>query len=360
MKIVIDAMGGDYAPEEVVMGAAEAASSVAATLVLVGDEQRIRAALAERDLQLAQRKRRLRDRRRRKKKGEEHKPVLSADLVEIVHTDDFIGMDESPGPGLRKRDNASMVVAARMVRDGEAQAMVCAGNTGALLQVALFEIGRVQGIRRPALAAVLPTDGRPSLALDMGANADCKPEYLLQFAEMGSIYAARVMGIDNPRVGLLNIGTEPTKGSAAVVAAHQLLAESKLNFVGNIEPMGFFAGETDVAVCDGFVGNMVLKTSEAVSEWLMGRVRNAARRTPAAKIGGHLLRPSLRLLKQDISHSDHGGAVLLGLRGVVVKCHGRADAQAITNGIRVAARAIEKQVVELIAKSPNDKSEVQV
>ncbi|MEW6280635.1 MAG: phosphate acyltransferase PlsX, partial [Candidatus Eremiobacterota bacterium] len=283
-------------------------------------------------------------------------PVLTrarpARPIEVVHTTEFIGMDEAAGPALRHRKDASMVMAAHMVKEGQAQGMVCAGNTGALHQVALLEVGRLPGIKRPALAAVFPTSGQPSLCLDMGANADCKKEYLLQFAMMGSVYAQKVMGRHNPRVGLLNIGKEEGKGSTLVADAYELLSHApRLNFVGNVEPMGFFAGDVDVGVCDGFVGNMMLKTAEAVAEWLMGRVREAARSSAVATLGGALLKPALKNLRRDVSHSEHGGAVLLGLRGVVVKCHGRATRETIENGIRVAERAVDNQVVERIASN---------
>lgn len=323
MKIVVDAMGGDNAPEAIVLGAAAVSRELKEVqLCLVGDERKIQ-------------------------------PILKAaklkDVIEIVHAEDVIGMDEHPGPALRSRRQASMVVAAQMVRRGDAQAMVCAGNTGALHQVSLLEIGRIRGVKRPALAAVFPTNISPSLALDMGANADSKPEYLVQFALMGSVYANRVMGKERPKVGLLNIGKEIGKGSATVVAAYEALSKADhINFMGNIEPMAFFDGAVDVAVCDGFVGNMMLKTSEAVAEWLMQRIRQAARKTPAAKLGGHLLKPSLKGLMRDISHSEHGGAVLLGLKGLVIKCHGRATADTIANGIKVAARGLRNQVVHKI------------
>ena len=323
MRIVVDAMGGDNAPDEIVLGAVNASRSTKdVQICLVGDEKRIR-------------------------------PLLPARCTVLVcHTDDYFRMDEHPGPALRNRKQASMMVAAKMLKEGEAQAFVSAGNTGALHQVALLEIGRIKGIRRPALAAIFPTRPRESLALDVGANADSKPEYLAQFATMGSIYAQKVMGKNNPRVGLLNIGNEQGKGNALVLAAYELLKkQSDIHFVGNVEPTGFFNGEVDVAVCDGFVGNMMLKTAEAVAEWLMHRVREAALRTPAAKLGGHLLKPSLKTLKQEINHSEHGGAVLLGLRGVVIKCHGRATADTIENGIKVAARALRNQVVQLIEES---------
>lgn len=247
-----------------------------------------------------------------------------------------------------------MVVAARLINEGKAQAMVSAGNTGALHQIALLEIGRLKGVRRPALTAVLPTEKQPALALDLGANADCKPEYLVQFAHMGVAYASRVLGVKNPRIGLLNIGTEVGKGNSLVVQSHELLAAVKeLNFVGNIEPTGFFQGQADVVVCDGFVGNMMLKTAEAMSEFIMKRMRQAATSNARAKMGGALLRPSLRSLKQDISHTDHGGAMLLGLKGMVIKCHGRADSETLANGVRVAEEALERGVLGYIAESLN-------
>ncbi len=332
VKIVLDAMGGDNAPEEIVLGAVRAARWARAELCLVGDKPRLEAVLGRAE---------------------------TRQKFEIVHTDEFIGMDEPAGPALRHRRKASMVVAANLVKEGKAQAMVSAGNTAALQQVALLEVGRLPGIKRPALTAVFPTRPQPSLCLDMGANADCKPEYLLQFALMGSIYAQKVFGRARPRVGLLNIGQEEGKGNALVTAAYELLsAQPQLNFVGNVEPMGFFAGDVDVGVCDGFVGNMMLKTSEAVAEWLMARVRQAARSTAVSKIGGLLLKPALRQLRKDVSHSEHGGAVLLGLKGVVVKCHGRATRDTIENGIKVAEKAVAGQVVERIAASLAEESKV--
>ena len=324
MTIVVDAMGGDHAPREIVKGALKAGKSMKTQVVLVGDQKKIEAHLPGRFL--------------RKK-------------IEIVHCDDHIAMDESPGPGLRKRDRASMVVAARMVKAGEAQALVSAGNTGALHQISLLEVGRLKGIRRPALASLLPTEDQPAFALDLGANADCKPEFLLQFAMMGNTYSHFVMGVSRPRVGLLNIGTEVGKGNALVGQAYELLQDSALNFVGNVEPMDVFGGKVDVVVCDGFVGNMMLKSAEAVSEFILKRVRQAATSNTRAKIGGHLLRPSLRSLKQDISHSDRGGAILLGLKAIVIKCHGRADADTMTNGIKAAEEALKKSVVAHIAES---------
>lgn len=323
--IAVDAMGGDNAPSEIVKGAVKAAKDLRATVLLVGDQKTISKLLP---------------------------PRFAPKNLEIVHCSDVIRMDEHPGPSLRRRDQASMVVAARLVNEGRAHALVSAGNTGALHQISLLEIGRLKGVKRPALTALLPTEKQPALALDLGANADCKPEYLLQFALMGTTYSRRVLGLERPRVGLLNIGTEDGKGNTLVLQAHELLSAAKeLHFIGNVEPTGFFQGQADVVVCDGFVGNMMLKTAEAVSEFIMKRMREAATSNARAKVGGALLRPSLRSLKQDFSHNDHGGAMLLGLKGIVIKCHGRADAEALANGIKVAEQALDRGVCARIAES---------
>lgn len=324
MRIVVDAMGGDHAPDEIVRGVAAASGTCRADLVLVGDEARLRPLLRA------------------------HPPARE---IQVVHTDEAIAMDDPAGPSLRQRRRASMVLAARMVREGAAQAFVCAGNTAALHQVALTEVGRLPGIRRPALAVVFPTRPTPSLALDMGANADCRPEWLVQFARMGSIYARLVLGRPEPRVGLLSLGSEEGKGNNLVAAATPLLKEAGLNFVGNVEPTGFFRSQVDVAVCDGFTGNMMLKTSEAVAEWVMGLVRQAAGSTPRARLGGLLLRPALAGLREAHDHSEHGGAMFLGLRGPVIKCHGRATARTLENGIRVAEEALSRQLVQRIQES---------
>lgn len=325
MTIAVDAMGGDDAPAEIVKGAFKASKGSKAKILLVGDEKAIKKHLP---------------------------PLYKRRGIDIVHCDDYIRMDESPGTGLRRRDDASLVVAARLVKEGKAQALVSAGNTGALHQIALLEIGRLKGIRRPALAALLPSEGEPVLALDLGANADCKPEYLVQFAWMGSTYSHRVMGVKNPRVGLLNIGTEVGKGNTLVNQTHELLEESEgLNFVGNVEPHSIFQGAVDVVVCDGFVGNMMLKSAEAISEFILKRMKQAATTNARAKLGGLMLRPSLRSLKQDISHSDHGGAILLGLKGIVIKCHGRADRATVCNGIKAAEQALESDVLGRIGEN---------
>lgn len=323
MTIALDAMGGDDAPAEIVKGAVAATKNSDTKILLVGDEREIQ---------------------------KHFPPLYKARAIEIVHCEDYIRMDESPGTSLRRRDQASLVVAARLVKEGRAQALVSAGNTGALHQISLLEIGRMKGVRRPALAALLPSEGEPVVALDLGANADCKPEYLLQFAHMGNAYSRWVMGIDRPRIGLLNIGTEAGKGNSLVNLAHELLEGAGFNFIGNVEPGNIFRGQVDVVVCDGFVGNMMLKSAEAISEFILKRMKQAATSNARAKLGGLMLRPSLKSLKQDISHSDHGGAILLGLKGIVIKCHGRADRETVSNGVKAAEQALERDVLGRIGE----------
>ncbi len=325
MRIVIDAMGGDNAPVEIALGAAEASLTSEGELILVGQKERLESILGG--------YRRLRNHR-----------------LTLVDASDVITMDEKPGSHLRRRDNASMVVAARMLKNGEADAFVCAGNTGALHQVCLLEIGRIEGLKRPALAVLLPGDGEGALALDLGANVDCKPEYLEQWSLMGSLYAKEVLHRKNPRVGLANIGTEVGKGNMLIKQAYERIVDLPINFVGSVEPLGVFRGEVDVVICDGFVGNMFLKTAEAVGEWVLGRVKMAASSSPAGKIGGFMLRSSFRKMRQDMTHSDHGGAIMLGLKGIVVKCHGRADAKAVLRGIDVAEQAVRLQIASKVER----------
>lgn len=325
MKIVVDAMGGDHAPDINVEGAVVAGKRLPqAQISLVGQPEAIRESL-------------------KRKRLEQN--------FEIVPAQDFIRMDESPGSALRKRDQCSLKIAAEMVKEGRADAMVSAGNTGALLQFALLGVGRIRGVRRPALTAVLPTKA-PTIALDMGANAECKPEYLPQFAMMGSLYAQYLYGRQKPRVGLLNIGTEKGKGNNLVQESFELLQETKgITFVGNVEPTGIFEGSCDVIVCDGFTGNMMLKTAEAVSSWIMSRIKEAATQTPVAMLGGTLLKSSLKGLRQDVRYQEQGGALLLGLQGAVVKCHGGSDSLSITNGIEGAYKTVEARLVERISQA---------
>jgi len=324
VNIAIDAMGGDHAPEQIVVGALEAARDDNYRIILVGDEARIRPLM-------------------------EGHPAAAA--VEIVHTPEYITMDESPSLALKKKKQASLVVAARLIREGRAQGMVSAGNTGAVTHGAIVNIGRISGIKRPALATFWPGRSAINLMLDSGANADCRPEFLQQFALMGSIYACSVAGIEKPRVALLNIGEEVGKGNTLVMAAYKLLEESPINFIGNLEMGGFLNGKAEVAVCDGFVGNMVLKSGEAAAELLFGYMKEEIGKSPLAALGAMLSRKALRRVKSRLDHSVVGGALLLGLEGICVKSHGRADSTTIVNAIKMAGQAISQNMIGRIAES---------
>lgn len=329
ITIAVDAMGGDYAPDEIIKGAIAAAQKNIANIMLVGDKKRINLYL-------------------------EKENKTTRDLVEVVHTDEFIDMYEAPTQAIKKKKKASLVIAADLVVEGQAQGMVSAGNTGAVMEVALFNLGRIQGIKRPALVTFLPSLGKISMMLDSGANADCKPEYLLQFAQMGQIYAQEVIGIDNPRIGLLNIGSEPIKGNSLVLAAYELLSNSNLNFIGNIEIRDFLWGKAEVAVCDGFVGNMVLKSAEAAAELLENLLRAEVNHSLKNKLGALILKPAFRNLRKKLDHSEHGGALFLGLKHICIKSHGRAKSKTIFNAVRMAVKSIENKVIEAIQDSVCD------
>ena len=321
MIIAVDAMGGDNAPQAIVDGIVLAAQENYADFILVGDENKIRACL---------------------------KNSLPP-RVQIFHTDQYVEMHESPTLALKKKPNASVFVGARMVKEGKAQALISAGNTGALLESALLFMGRIKGIKRPAIATFIPTKTRPAILLDSGANVDCKPEFLLQFAQMASIYAQKVMGRPNPRVGLLNIGEEENKGDSLCQEAFKLLKNSGLNFIGNTEIKDFLSGKVDIAVCDGFVGNFVLKTAEATSDFILSAIKSAVGNNPSAIMGGLMLKPALGKVKKKLDQSEHGGAPFFGVRGVCIKSHGRADAKAIYNAARSAELAVEQNLVETIS-----------
>ncbi|MCL5036980.1 MAG: phosphate acyltransferase PlsX [Chloroflexi bacterium] len=321
--IAVDAMGGDHAPDEIVRGALKAAVDNIASILLVGDEEKI-------------------------------KPLCRGgypENMEILHTDEYVTMDENPSQALKKKKRASMLLAADAVREGKASGMVCAGNTGALLESALLHIGRIKGVRRPALGTLWPTRNQPTLMLDAGANAECKPEYLVQFAHMGAIYAEKVMERPNPRVALINIGHEEGKGNALTNEAYMMLKDAGLNFTGNIEPRDFLGGAADVAVCDGFTGNMVLKTAEATASYFFKLVKEVLMSSLFNKAAGVILKPSFTKLKGRLDHSEYGGATFLGINGVCIKSHGSAEARTIYNAVKLARQCARNDVVGIISHS---------
>jgi glycerol-3-phosphate acyltransferase PlsX len=324
MKIVLDAMGSDANPVPDVEGAVWAARELGVTVILVGDENKIKAELAK------------------------HK-TDGLDLP-IVHAPTAIGMTEHVEAVKEKKD-ASMNIGMKLVKEKQADAFVTAGNTGAAMAAAIvgpFALGRIKGIKRPALTTTLPTATGSTLVLDIGANADVKPEYLYQFAIMGSIYSEKCMGVTKPRVGLLSNGEEEGKGPMVVRDAYAMLKTSPINFVGNAEGRDIPKGTMDVIVCDGYVGNVVIKLSESLAKTLVGFIKDEIKKRPIAVAGAALAKPAFDALKLRLDPAEYGGGVLLGVDGVVIIGHGSSNAKAIKNAIRVAKQAVEGNVVERI------------
>jgi glycerol-3-phosphate acyltransferase PlsX len=322
MRIVLDAVGGDHAPEVVVEGGVMAAREYGIEVVLVGPQEVVEAELAKHD---------------------------TAGLsLPVVHASEVIEMTDEPSVAARKKRDSSMVVGMNLLENGEADAFTTAGNSGGALAAALFRLGRIKGIKRPALSTVFPTRKGLCFISDIGANTDCRPVYLLQFGIMGSAYAERVLGIPNPRVGIVSNGEEEGKGSILVKEAFKLLRESDLNFIGNVEGKDIPAGLADVVVTDGFSGNIVIKLSEGVATLLMGVMEEEIKKRPVAMLGALLARSALREVKSRLDYSEYAGAPLLGVDGVVIVGHGRSNAKAIKNMVRVGKEAVEKGMLEAI------------
>jgi phosphate acyltransferase len=328
LPIALDAMGGDNAPREIVRGALLGAARLGVRVALVGRRSDVERALAE---------------------ASDLADPGARERVSVVDAAEVIAMDEHPASAVRAKKGASVVVACAMVADGRARAAVSAGNSGAVLAAALFHIKRLRGVARPAIGTSLPrADGGSTFVLDVGANADCRPEWLAQFGVMGSVYASSMMGVVSPRVGLLSNGEEPGKGSALVQAASPLLAAAGVRFVGNVEGKDLFGDVCDVAVTDGFTGNIALKTAEGVGEFLLSAISAEARKSLQGMIGGALLKPKLRPIRDRVDYRATGGALLLGVDGEVVIAHGRSDAEAIVSALRVAATAADRSVHTVI------------
>jgi len=314
IRIALDAMGGDFAPYEIVKGAQQAvAENPELEVILVGQTEKIRSS-----------------------------------RFSIIDARETIGMDEPPVAAVREKKNASLNVALEQVKKGAADAVVSAGNTGAFMAAALFKLGRIPGVERPAIATVFPTRTGRVLCLDMGANSDNRPQHLKQFAEMGSLYAEHVMHIKAPRVGLLNIGEEPEKGNELTLATYPLLKQSPINFIGMIEAKEIISGKVDVVVCDGFTGNLILKFGESVSSFIIDLLKAELLKNPITWLASILLLPSILGIKKKVDSDEFGGAPILGVNGVCIKAHGRAKAKAIKNAIRVAAEAVREKMVECI------------
>lgn len=324
MKIALDAMGGDRAPEVIVEGALAARDELTggASVVLVGKREAILSELA--------------------RLGAETTAFEIADAKEVV------AMDEQPSATLRKKRESSIAVGLRLVKEGRAQGFVSAGNTGAVAANALIILGRIKGVERPAIATFVPTRAGGSVLLDVGASIDPKPSHMVQHAVMGVCYAACVLGRRDPRVGLLNIGEEGSKGTEVIQEAHKLLKTSGLNFIGNVEGRDIFAGSVDVTVCDGFVGNVVLKFTESVVDMVYVVMKQALAADLRAKLGALLLKPAFRRLKNTFDYAEYGGAPLLGVEGVCTICHGSSNPRAIKNAVLATQRYISYDITSAI------------
>ena len=324
-RIAIDAMGTDAAPGPEVEGAILAAQQKLADVILVGPED-----LLKREL-------------------EKHRADRLG--IQVVHASEVITMEDAAAKSFRRKRDSSIRVAARLVREGEADGLVSAGNTGAVMTTVKVVLGTLEGVDRPALAAVFPTSvGKAAVLLDVGANVDCKPQHLVQFAVMGQIYYHVIFGVEHPRVGLLSIGAEEHKGNDLTRETLHLLRQVPLNFVGNVEGRDLYNGRVEVIVCDGFIGNVALKISEGLVETVSSMLKEELSSTTATKLGYLLSRRAYKVFKKRLDYSEYGGVPLLGVRGVCIICHGGSNVNAIKNAIRVAAEFAEGQVNESIER----------
>jgi glycerol-3-phosphate acyltransferase PlsX len=320
--IALDAMGGDNAPAEIVEGAVRAARDLGLRVALVGRPDDIAACLAR------------------------HGP--RPDTITVVPASEVITMDEHPAQAARHKKDSSIVVGLRMVKQGAAEAFVSAGNTGAVMAAAIMYLGRIKGIERPTLVALMPLSGKLTVLLDVGANADCKPVYLLQFAEMAAAYMQRVWKVERPKVALLNIGEEESKGSTLAQETYQLLAQSGLNFIGNVEGRHVPTDIADVIVTDGFTGNVVVKTMEGMADFIMNQLRTAIKSRPWYAAAGLALMPAFGRMRKKLDYREYGAGPLLGVNGLVFVGHGRSDARAIFSALRVAREAVQSGMLDAL------------
>lgn len=325
MKIVVDAMGGDYAPEVVIEGAIAAAKEYNIEIVLVGDETRVKTLLKKNQYNDA--------------------------LISVYPASEVIEMHDAAATSIRKKRNSSIVVGLNLVKEEKADAFFSAGNTGAVVCGATLGLGLLPGIERPGIAIVIPTLKGTSLIIDVGANIDPKPTQLLQYGIMADAYLKHILNKPNPSVGLLNVGEEETKGTDFVKETHELLSQSKLNFMGNVEGKDLFSGKCDVIICDGFVGNVALKVTESAAEAMQEFLKKHLKRNFLGLLGVLLLKTSFSRFKKEIDYSEYGGAPLLGVNGVVIIGHGRSNVKAIKNAIRTAKEEVERKFTEKVMEA---------
>lgn len=332
MKIAVDGMGGDKAPQVVVEGVIEAINQYGVDVIITGPE----------DLIL----------------NEVNKYTYDKSKLQILHCSEIIDCNEEPVKAIRRKKDSSLYKALELVKNGEADAIISAGSTGALMAGATLIIGRIKGIDRPALAPVMPGKNGHFMLIDCGANAECKPHYLVQFAKMGTIYMENIMNMPNPSVGLINIGTEEEKGNDLTKAAYKLLKDAPINFVGNIEPREIPTGNTKVLVCDGFVGNTVLKMYEGVASNLLLTLKEEILSSTRGKIGGLMLKPVFKNLKKKFDYKEVGGAAFLGVNGICIKAHGSSDSRAIKNAINQAKIFHDNNVIDKIKNNIEKNEEI--
>jgi len=325
VRIALDAMGGDYGPEELITGAILAVKQAGIEIALVGDTEFLRTHIDN---------------------LKEDSRVISS--LSLVHASEVVGMDEYPVDAIRRKKNSSIMVAFELQKQGEVEGVVSAGNSGATLAAALRKLGRVKHVVRPGIASMFPTLKRPVVIMDIGANVDCRPLHLFQFAVMASAFSS-VYDIEHPRVGILSIGEETGKGNSLVKVTYEMLQKSSLNFIGNVEGRDVYKGDVDVIVCDGFVGNNILKVSEGLAEALMQMLANEIMKSPLAKLGYLLAKPAFKRFKKRVDYTEYGGAPLLGINGTGIVCHGRSNAQAIKNAILEAVKMVENNVKDKIS-----------
>ena len=336
MKIIVDAFGGDNAPLEIIKGCAMAVEKYDdVEIILTGDEETIRKVADDEN--------------------------ISMERIEIVHAPDVIEMSDHPTELMKSKKNSSMAVGLRLLADGGGDAMISAGSTGAMLTGATLIVKRIKGVKRPALAPVMPNADGKFMLIDCGANADCRPEMLVQFAHMGSVYMKNVLGVENPRVGLANIGTEETKGDELRKATYALLKdEPNINFIGNFETRGIADGGVDVLVADGFTGNIILKTYEGVASMLSGKFKGVFKKSLLNKLGAAVMLKDLNEIKKSMDHNEYGGAPFLGVKKPVFKAHGSGKAITICNAIRLTREFVQSDVIgkiEADISGAADKSE---
>lgn len=331
MKIIVDAMGGDFAPRVVIEGVVAAAKEYNVQIVLVGDEEKVKLLLG--------------------------KFGYKGDNISVYPASEVIEMSEPAATSVRKKRNSSITVGLNLVKEGKGDAFFSAGNTGAVVCAATLGLGLLPGIERPGISIVVPTLKGISLIVDVGANIGAKPLHLFQYGIMADAYFRHILNRPNPKVGLLNIGEEESKGTEVIKETRELFEKSSLNFIGNVEGKDLFSGKSDIVVCDGFVGNVALKVTESVAETMQVFLKKHLLSNPLGKIGVLFLRPSLMRFKKELDYSEYGGAPLLGVNGVVIIGHGRSNAKAIKNAIRVAKEEVERQFIEKILDAIKGRTE---